>query len=284
MRTGSRPTPPGTEPVDPAGAGPGNPVPHLLSPGAASGAGTHPTDLVLAFAQAIARPGGKALLIDEHNKAVRWVSLEAAAENGMAFAVDVANDIVAIDADHPGREPDVIHLAELVERDGCSPVLVNSGRPGHLHLFARVGDPKPRDRYKRRARALRLDVRQTIRPPLAPHRLGLPVSLRSPADPAAALAALAPHHRAARPLAPKWMDLLRTGNHAEYGYPSRSHAIQAFTWPPSTRAGPRTTSSPRSWTRRVGWATRSATGATAAPTLRAAGSTLSGRPRAARSS
>jgi hypothetical protein len=100
-----------------------------------------------------------------------------------------------------------------MQADGLHPVLVESGQPGHLHLFCRITDPAARTRYLNLARQRGIDVRQghnRIRPPLSPHRNGLPVRLLTPEDPQQALAALAPERRAAggdgrppRPLPPE---------------------------------------------------------------------------------
>jgi len=46
--------------------------------------------IVLAFARAVVRPGGKALFIDERNNGAGWDSLERAVESGRAFTVEVA--------------------------------------------------------------------------------------------------------------------------------------------------------------------------------------------------
>jgi len=55
----------------------------------------------------------------------------------------------------------------------------------------------------------RLEVRQKIRPPLSPHRHGLPVALLRPSDPAEALAALTP--RRPKVLKPEWREFIKVG-------------------------------------------------------------------------
>ena len=151
-----------------------------------------------AFTTAIVRPGGNAVLINPDNSKLRWVSIETAATARMAFAVEVAPEILAVDADSPAlglrAQGD---LARSLIETGITPVIVASGRPGHRHVFARISDPTLLLRIKARARSAhyaegskRLDVRYAIRPPLAPHRLGLAPKLLFPPDVAIALGAL----------------------------------------------------------------------------------------------
>src|SRR5262249_36788697 len=79
-------------------------------------------------------------------------------------------------------------------------------------------------RYRATASAIGLDVRKTIRPPLSPHRLGLPVRLRAPEDPAEALNALCT--ATLRPLSSEMTALLRDGDFTRHGgYRSRSETI-----------------------------------------------------------
>ncbi len=187
-----------------------------------------PTILVLPFAQSIAKPGARALLLNPDNTRDRWVSLVEAAKAERPFAVEVAEDVLAVDSDRQELEERVRGLAEHLRLDGLRPVLVASGQAGHLHLFCRIRDASLLARYKERARALRLDVRSAIRPPLVVHRLGLPVALLDPEDPAEALAALTPPTNP--PLSPRMADLLRSGDREDrYGKTGkRSSVIMAI--------------------------------------------------------
>jgi hypothetical protein len=189
----------------------------------------HDLELVKAFASMIGKPGGNALLIDEHNRRGAWVPIDEL-RNGLTFAIEVANNLLAIDFDGPARRPHLDSLFEELRSDGLRPILVNSGRPGHVHLFCRIGDPSLWDRYRLQAKARGFETRKSIRPPLSPHRLGLPVSLLFPADPGEALAALAPIWILAnrdRSLSPAMAKLLKYGD-TNGRYKSRSEVIQAL--------------------------------------------------------
>jgi hypothetical protein len=196
-------------------------------------------DLIEALALSIARPRSRALLIDADNKKQGWVTLREAVRSGQAFAVEVAADILAIDCDNPSLVKVVEQLAVALRDDGEAPAVVASGRPDHRHLFCRIGKRDKLRYYQARAKAEGLDVRLFIRPPLAPHRLGLPVALISPSDPAAALAALRPRGgdrpttqqaagSALRPLSAEMTVLLHLGDPARARYDSRSAVIQAI--------------------------------------------------------
>ena len=177
-------------------------------------------DLVRAFAEAIVRPGGRALLLHADNARDRWVDIREAAESSRPFAVEVSPDVLAVDVDDPDLVPKVYELRDRLQAHGYHPVLITSGQPGHLHLLCRVADPEHLETYKQAAKTARFDVRYSIRPPGAPHRLGLPVQFLDPVDPLVALAAL----RATAPpqLSPRMNRLLRTGDNATLGYKSRS--------------------------------------------------------------
>lgn len=189
-------------------------------------------DEVEELATAVSRPGGNALLITPDNQSGGWTSIREAARSGRSFAVDVAPTVLAVDQDDPDAWPDLERLKQHLEELGIEPVVVASGRPGHHHLFARLGAEESVSELARRAKELSLDVRRTIRPPLSPHRLGYPTALLSPGTVRAAVAALRPR----RPWAPqgKWGSLLRHGDvwgrypHASEGRTDRSRVIQAL--------------------------------------------------------
>lgn len=181
-----------------------------------------------AFAQAVARPGGQALLLKTNNKADRWVPLATAVNSGRAFAVEVDSEILAVDADDAGLRAEMFRLRAECQRSGCMPVMVNSGQPGRLHLFARVGDRELHSRLAAAAKRRGMDVRQSIRPPLAPHRFArFSSTLLEPCDPLVALQAL---QRLVSPiirLSERMENLLRYGD-TQHIYKSRSEVVQAL--------------------------------------------------------
>jgi hypothetical protein len=185
--------------------------------------GTDP-NLILAFARRVVKPSGNALLLREDNAADRWVSLEEAVASGRAFTVEVRDDILAIDLDQPDHIERVLIIAQELRDAGLSPILVRSGRPGHLHLWCCIRDPGRLRLVRDRANALGLQIRSSMRPPLAPHRQGLPVSLLDPEDPAEALAALTPTKGDPRPL-PRWAQKMMSAGIFKPRYPSRSEMI-----------------------------------------------------------
>jgi hypothetical protein len=165
---------------------------HLVQPNGASGNGGAPPELIEQLARAIVRPGGNALLIDRDNRRIRWMPIAEAVALLAAFAVEVADDILAVDFDYLDGERLAALLANDLAALGVPSVLVASGGPGRAHLFARIADLALLDVFKARAKELGGDVRRTIRPPLAPHRLGLRPRLISPVDPSEALRVLCP--------------------------------------------------------------------------------------------
>jgi DNA-binding MarR family transcriptional regulator len=191
-------------------------------------------ELVEAFARAIAKPGGRALRLDAQNQADGWVPIHTAVAAGVAFAVEVDQNVLSVDADGAEVAPAVQALADSLRHGGYAPVVVASGRPGHLHLHCRIADPDVRYGAAARAREGGLDVRRVIRPPLAPHRLGLSVMLLQPEDPAVALARLT--RTASSPasspppecrLSVRLRALLRQGDR-DQRYRSRSEVVMAL--------------------------------------------------------
>ena len=158
------------------------------------------------------------LLDGDNHPCSGYRSLEQALASGQTFMGTVADDILAIDADTTPAVAALAHLADRLKSAGLDPILVASGRPDHQHLFARIRDADTLASYQDLARTMRLSLGHTIRPPLSPHRSGLPVSLVEPSDPAEALASLSPK----RPLPPRIQALLRDG----VDHPHRSQEIQ----------------------------------------------------------
>lgn len=81
--------------------------------------------LRVAFARAVVRPGGQALLLTPDNRADRWAPIEDAASTGRAYTVEVADNVLAIDADHP----DLILEMEGIAAPEDSGRGHNSGNP-----------------------------------------------------------------------------------------------------------------------------------------------------------
>lgn len=145
----------------------------------------------LLLAHAVMKPGSRVMMIDEMNKRFGpLISIERAIrtslKDGYTYAVVVADEVIAIDSDSalqweaedgtPGPLQAWLHAAfEEVE-----PVVVESGRHGHHHVFVRIEDTETRERFIRLADELGLERRYggaRIRPPGAPHRRGLEVQL-----------------------------------------------------------------------------------------------------------
>src|SRR5439155_793841 len=103
-------------------------------------------DLVLAFATAIAKPGRPALLLDSDNKNDGWTSVDGAVASGRAFALQVQDEVLALDADRPDLSRALEDMAAQMREEGLRPVVVASGQDDHRHLFCRIADPDRRER------------------------------------------------------------------------------------------------------------------------------------------
>ena len=171
---------------------------------------------VLGLAMAVVKPGGSARLLNEDNSAAEgWVAVEDAVQSGMSFFVGLKDTLAAFDLD----TDELVASGEAVEEWAVSedlPVVVaSSGRKGHRHLYVYCGD-----RAVVEARALALGIpksahRRSIRPPLAPHRHGLPTGLVRPQTVAEALEALGPavQGEQVRKNLPEWLiDLINEGD------------------------------------------------------------------------
>lgn len=135
--------------------------------------------LALAFAEAIARPGGSALLIDEDNRPTEWVPVSAAVTSGMAFAVEPCDHVVAIDVDDDQDRAWAEAVRLGLEPAGCRFVIVGSGRDGHQHWWVLTPPGWNYEHLKSRMRAVAGEPqrwsqvrRNATRPPYAPHRHG----------------------------------------------------------------------------------------------------------------
>lgn len=194
------------------------------------------------------RRGRAARLIARDNGSPRGdLSLDAAvagvrAGRAPTFAVWCAPDILAIDDDCKGK-PGALDRAiqQVLDADG-EPVVMASGRKeGGRHLLTRGLPPAIAREIARSAKADGLDVRSfgdgtgegsgPIRPPFAPHRLGLPVRLLEPATVEEALAAMRPRNDRAKALLGRlsgaMRTLLDTGDNGRY-YKSDSERLFAI--------------------------------------------------------
>jgi hypothetical protein len=135
---------------------------------------------ILIWARALMVPGSNVILIDENNSGQGWCPLEEAVRSRRPFAIQVREDVLAIDADQPALLQKLLGLAAALRRDVLYPVVLRSGRPGHAHLWCQIAEPALRADYGRRAKALGFDVREEsklCRPPMAPHRHGRPLAV-----------------------------------------------------------------------------------------------------------
>lgn len=178
---------------------------------------------------AVARRSASALLIDANNKADGWKSIREAVAHGDCFAVEVHEDILALDADtSEGAKYMEQELVPAMVNDNLNPVLIASGRPDNRHLSVRITDWLTMDRYASLARDHGIDVRRAIRPPFSPHRLGQPVKLMMPETPEEALSwlRLSVPVRQIKVSGRIWA-LLKNGD-VKGRYKSRSEVVQAI--------------------------------------------------------
>jgi hypothetical protein len=230
-------------------------------------AGGSVTDIRVALARAVAAgPDGR--IVPADNKRLgRWVRIEDAVGQDLCVAVCIRDDILALDCDGPDGVEPLWQIYEHLVDVGVQPVVLTSGQPERLHLFAWV----PHDGFRQwlvdTSHTPGLDVRtgRWMRPPLTAHRLGYEVNLLRPKTADEALTALTtvpddfearntadslgdgrvadatillPGPDTSRPpgeLAPRARSLLRRGDTAGR-YTSRSEMVQAITFD-AVRAG-----------------------------------------------
>ena len=178
------------------------------------------------LAERVRAPATSILLIDENNARERFVgTLHCALQTGRAFAVRAAEDMLALDADDPDSNAVEQVISELA-KFGYEAVVIGSGRPGHRHLLCPIRDPQLLERMKMRSGRLGLGVRHggaLIRPPLSPHRSGLPPHLLSHDSAELAIAAL-DRNRKPRALSPSVQLYLTNGTPKD----TRSEMIQSI--------------------------------------------------------
>lgn len=174
----------------------------------------------------VLKPGERVSVVLRDNRRGEWLTLAAAARSGCAYMGEVDDDVLPLDCD-PSERPEATRGLALVikalSRHAIQPVVIDSGRDGHAHLFARVPDPGLLTELKTLARGSGLGVRSVIRLPLSPHRAGLTVRLRSPETVDEAAAALARPVR--RPLSPAMQQALTAGVSAHISPSDRLQAL-----------------------------------------------------------
>lgn len=127
----------------------------------------------------IASPTSRVFYLSSDNSArPSKHSIETAWDSGNPFFIEVDSHVIAVDYDDVDRcgfqqYQFRSYVNRHLKRD---PVTLNSGRG--IHQFLRLSDSEIHlmDDLKAVARDLGGDVRSTIRPPMSPHRSGLPVS------------------------------------------------------------------------------------------------------------
>lgn len=131
-----------------------------------------------------------ALLLTPDNDGAGWVRrLEV---DGQAFAVRIRDGLIGCDFDRANAATAARWLVSQADTAGVTSLLVASGQPGRFHVWLNVGgcDSVTSATIVGAAKAAGADVRQVIRPPLAPHRLGGRAELLQPSDPDGALGVL----------------------------------------------------------------------------------------------
>lgn len=161
--------------------------------------------------------------LDAQNKVGGWADISTLVADGAAFFVTLDADVLGLDADTREASHLVTQIAHEMREAGLRPVVLESGRPGNLHLFVRITHAETFSRYAERAKAGGVDVRRTQRPPLSAHRLGLKPRLITPETPSEALSAL---QRVSVPSAPGKLGKVAQ-NALRYGKADSSAAVQS---------------------------------------------------------
>lgn len=149
-------------------------------------------------------------VIRSDHTAADWTSVSEAVAAGASFTGPVKPGIVALDVDSetlhipPYEVPSYTEkIVRTLKCAGLVPVVVQSGRAGHRHVFAWANTGAEAERLRQiltvkcrvPADLFRMSNNRGIRPPLSPHHLGLTVALlgnMSVADAIEALTTKAP--------------------------------------------------------------------------------------------
>jgi hypothetical protein len=169
------------------------------------------------------------LLASNNVHAGTMETVAEAAATGLAYVVTVGPDVLAFDLDGAVLVLAGNALYAELAAESWPAFRIRSGRSGHCHLWAVVPDPQERARFAARAAALGLAPRAAMRPPGAPHRLGLAVTpIDDPTDfiDAATVARIAAD---TRPNGSDWRTLLKTGRWPA-GWPGRDRSGSAKVW------------------------------------------------------
>jgi hypothetical protein len=126
-------------------------------------------EIILALAQAIAKPGSKAGEITPENNKGRTLPIKQAVSEGIAFYVQVRPEILALDLDAITGIEDALRFRDLYPD---RVVVTASGQEGRAHIEIVTKSEQDKAEILDATKILRgVDNRATIRPPLAPHRL-----------------------------------------------------------------------------------------------------------------
>jgi len=122
--------------------------------------------------------------IGSDNSEAGWCSIQEAVIHDTSYCVLPRGDLLVLDADDEVQAAAVWEIQRSLIDGDCRPVMVESGRPGNVHLFCIIDDPDERAYWRVTAKRSGVDTRSTggdrIRPPLTRHRSGLPVTLLYP--------------------------------------------------------------------------------------------------------
>lgn len=173
----------------------------------------HPRGDVVAaaLAKALCDPCQRARYLDRDNRLTSYAFLDVAIWSASAYVITLSPDVLAFDLDHDDDVAKAHSLARKLREDGRPVLIVHSGRPGHMHLWAVVADAASRTHWIERAKARGLNPRRFMRPPGSPHRFGDIPPL--PSDALDFLAGIGAERRRddARPSHDYWLQTLRTG-------------------------------------------------------------------------
>src|SRR5688572_23163066 len=102
-----------------------------------------PFELRLALARAVAAKD-RAILLDPDNEYDGHASLSEAVTLNQAFAVHLRDDVLGFDIDEPSLDRAMRRFVEMCVSREASPIVEQSGREGHFHVFVRVPDANVR--------------------------------------------------------------------------------------------------------------------------------------------
>lgn len=133
--------------------------------------------LCLAFAEAMVKPGGNAMLIDEENRKRGWTWIPTAVASNEAFLIEAHAYLIALDLDErPEDHAWAARVRHGLAQRGCRFIMVNSGREEHLHMWVLLPPGWTVDHARTVMEQIAgparrwNDTRQAVRPPFAPHR------------------------------------------------------------------------------------------------------------------